>query len=210
MGSAGISRENAGERGGGMRKSVSKGVCAAGFILFLMLFLSSCATTDTAGRTDITTSEPGAAAETVTVEQQSKEQQEAAIMAEPGKQWQTKDQKLLDAINGFQIEKIYFDYDKYDLSSESRNVLSNKAQWLKANTGFKVRIEGNCDERGTNEYNLALGERRAQAAFNFLVTVGVPAERISTISFGEEKPFDPGHDEEAWAKNRRDEFVLSE
>ena len=71
-----------------------------------------------------------------------------------------------------------------------------------------VQIQGHCDERGTNEYNLALGERRAMAAYNYLVTLGVPGDRLSTISYGEEMPVDPGHNEEAWAKNRRDEFKV--
>ncbi len=78
---------------------------------------------------------------------------------------------------------------------------------LKALSGVDIRIEGHCDERGSDEYNLALGERRAQAAMNYLATLGVPASRMSTISYGEEKPLDPGHNEEAWAKNRRAEFV---
>jgi peptidoglycan-associated lipoprotein len=76
------------------------------------------------------------------------------------------------------------------------------------NNSLKVQIEGNCDERGSDEYNLALGEKRAKSAMKYLETLGVPAERLSVISYGKEKPADPGHDEAAWAKNRRDEFVL--
>ena len=79
---------------------------------------------------------------------------------------------------------------------------------MKKNSALKVRIEGHCDERGSDEYNLALGERRAKAAMNYLVTLGIADKRLSVISYGKEKPVDPGHDEAAWAKNRRAEFVI--
>jgi len=117
-------------------------------------------------------------------------------------------QKLLDEIREFENEKIYFDFDKSDLKPEARAVLRKKADWLLKHPEYSVRIEGNCDERGTNEYNLALGQRRADSAKKFLVALGVDEARISTISYGEERPADPRHCEEAWAKNRRDEFKL--
>ena len=105
------------------------------------------------------------------------------------------------------LEKIYFDFDSYILSNTARDTLSKDAEYLlKKNVATKVQVEGHTDERGTDEYNLALGERRAKAALNYLVTLGVPAERLSFISYGKEKPADPGHDEAAWAKNRRAEF----
>jgi len=107
-----------------------------------------------------------------------------------------------------EMEKIYFDYDSFVLSNPSRATLSKNAGFLK-NNSLKVRIEGNCDERGSDEYNLALGEKRAKAAMSYLVTLGISAERLTIISYGKEKPADPGHDEAAWAKNRRDEFVLT-
>jgi peptidoglycan-associated lipoprotein len=107
------------------------------------------------------------------------------------------------------LEKIYFDFDSYVLSQSARDTLANSAEYLlKKNLSIKVQIEGNCDERGSDEYNLALGEKRAKAALSYLVTLGVPAERLSFISYGKEKPADPGHDEAAWAKNRRDDFVV--
>lgn len=107
------------------------------------------------------------------------------------------------------LEKVYFDFDAYVLSQSARDTLSKSAEYLlKKNRSIKVQIEGNCDERGSDEYNLALGEKRAKAALNYLVTLGVPAERLSFISYGKEKPADPGHDEAAWAKNRRDDFVV--
>lgn len=105
------------------------------------------------------------------------------------------------------LEKIYFDFDSFKLSREARGILAKNAELMKGNAVAKVRIEGNCDERGSDEYNLALGEKRAKEAMKYLVTMGIPAEHLSVISYGKEKPADPGHNDAAWAKNRRDEFV---
>jgi peptidoglycan-associated lipoprotein len=106
------------------------------------------------------------------------------------------------------LEKIYFDFDSFVLSAQSRDSLSRDAKLLLKYGSAKVQIEGHCDERGSDEYNLALGEKRAKAAMSYLVTLGVPSSQLSFISYGKEKPADPGHDEAAWAKNRRDEFVV--
>ena len=105
--------------------------------------------------------------------------------------------------------KISFGFDRFDLTPEATGVLNELAAFLKANAGIKVQIEGHCDERGTNEYNLALGERRAKAAYDYLSAQGIASARMSTISYGEERPVDQGQNEEAWARNRRGEFVLS-
>ncbi len=113
-------------------------------------------------------------------------------------------------VAAFEKDDIFFDYDKASIRPDARKVLSEKAAFLNAHPQMKVRIEGNCDERGTSEYNLALGERRAKAAQDYLVFLGIKPDRISIISYGEEKPLDPGHNEAAWAKNRRDHFVVSE
>ncbi|HJV65005.1 MAG TPA: peptidoglycan-associated lipoprotein Pal [Geomonas sp.] len=107
------------------------------------------------------------------------------------------------------LEKIYFDFDDSTLSKDARDRLTHNAEMMKKDSRVNVRIEGNCDERGSDEYNLALGEKRAQAAKKYLTSLGVPAERLSVISYGKEKPADPGHDAAAWAKNRRDEFTVS-
>ncbi|WP_224983518.1 peptidoglycan-associated lipoprotein Pal [Geomonas agri] len=107
-----------------------------------------------------------------------------------------------------QLQKIYFNFDSSDLSEDSRNILTRNAEYLSKQPSIKIRIEGNCDERGSDDYNMALGERRAKAAKDYLVNLGISSERISIISYGEEKPVDAGHDEAAWAKNRRDEFVV--
>ncbi len=105
-----------------------------------------------------------------------------------------------------ELATVYFDFDKYDLKSDARDALAANAEWLKSNPGIQIQIEGNCDERGTEEYNLALGERRANAVKSYLVSLGVDEARLFTISYGEERPADPGHNKEAWAKNRRADF----
>jgi peptidoglycan-associated lipoprotein len=108
------------------------------------------------------------------------------------------------------FEDIHFDFDKYNIRSEDEAILGRVGRWLKDNEKTSVLIEGHCDERGTNEYNMALGEQRALSARRYLVGLGVDASRLSTISYGEEKPLDPGSNEEAWAKNRRAHFTISE
>jgi peptidoglycan-associated lipoprotein len=108
----------------------------------------------------------------------------------------------------FESEDIYFEFDQYILSDTAKQNLNKKAQWLKAFPAAKALIEGHCDERGSAEYNLALGQKRADAAMQYLVSLGINANRLSTISYGKEKPIDPGHTEAAWAKNRRAHFVL--
>jgi peptidoglycan-associated lipoprotein len=104
---------------------------------------------------------------------------------------------------------VYFGYDSAELSAEARAALDANAAVLKKYPAWTVTIEGHCDERGTAEYNLALGERRAAAAQSYLVALGIPASRVKTVSYGKEFPFDPGHDEAAWAKNRRAHFVIT-
>jgi peptidoglycan-associated lipoprotein len=105
------------------------------------------------------------------------------------------------AMNGQDV--IYFDTDKFNIDSEDAMALRTQAQYLLQYPQITATIEGNCDERGTREYNLALGERRANAAKNYLVSLGVPASRLSTISYGKERPVALGSNEAAWAKNRR-------
>lgn len=107
------------------------------------------------------------------------------------------------------LETVYFDFDKSDLRQDARNVLSKNAEvMLKSKPKAKIQIEGHCDERGSAEYNLALGDRRAKSSLQYLITLGVKADRLSTISYGKEKPAVQGSDEAAWAKNRRAEFVV--
>lgn len=114
-----------------------------------------------------------------------------------------------EAMEAFVNQDVHFDFDSATLTPEAQDILKKKAQWLQDNPGKSITISGNCDERGTNEYNLALGERRAASAKAFLVDLGISASRITTVSYGEERPLDPGHNEAAWAKNRRDHFTIN-
>lgn len=112
-----------------------------------------------------------------------------------------------DTMSSYDLADIHFDFDRYDLRSQDREMLSRHAEWLASNVSVRLRIEGHCDERGTVEYNLALGEKRARTAQAFLENYGIAASRLEVVSYGKERPLDPGHDESAWAKNRRDTFV---
>jgi len=118
-------------------------------------------------------------------------------------------EKMRADVKEFESTHIYFDFDKFELKPEARAILEKKAAWLRANSAFKVKVEGNCDERGTNEYNLGLGERRAKAAVKYLNALGISADRMTTISYGEERPTCTEKNEKCWSKNRRDEFKLA-
>jgi peptidoglycan-associated lipoprotein len=106
------------------------------------------------------------------------------------------------------LKDVFFDFDKAAIRDDQKAALNDNVGWLKVNTGAKALIEGHCDERGTAEYNLGLGERRAKAVKDYLIAAGVAADRISTISYGKERPFVLGHDESAWKWNRRGHFTL--
>jgi peptidoglycan-associated lipoprotein len=108
------------------------------------------------------------------------------------------------------LKEINFEFDSANLSETARATLKSNAEWMKANTAARVQIEGHCDERGTADYNMALGAKRAQAAMDYLATLGVAANRMSTISYGQEIPVCKEHTEDCWAKNRRARFVASE
>ena len=110
----------------------------------------------------------------------------------------------------FENDDIYFEFDSIRLTPEAQEILTQKAAWLRKNPRTRVTIEGHCDDRGTNEYNLALGEGRAQSARDFLVDLGIKESRLNAISYGEERPIARGQDEETWARNRRAHFVIVE
>ncbi len=119
--------------------------------------------------------------------------------------------KTLEQINQEKpLAMIFFDYDRYEIRNDAGPVLEANAQWLKSYPTVKILVEGHCDERGTEEYNLALGEKRARSAMNYLVSLGISPERVRIISYGKSQPLDPGHDENAWAKNRRAQFLIIE
>ncbi|WP_027178156.1 peptidoglycan-associated lipoprotein Pal [Maridesulfovibrio bastinii] len=138
-------------------------------------------------------------------EQQLKEEAlEAERKAEEQKQQQEFKAAMTDLGN-----LIHFDFDSFEIKPEYRDLLQQKAEILKKFDNVSMVIEGYCDERGTEEYNLALGERRARAVYEFLILLGVEPQRLSVVSFGEEKPLDPAHNETAWAQNRRVQFNLN-
>jgi peptidoglycan-associated lipoprotein len=140
------------------------------------------------------------------------QERQAAIREEQlrEEQLREKSQKSQSARERFENEDIFFEFDSASLSVEAQEILRAKAAWLRENPRARVIIEGHCDERGTNEYNLALGDRRAFSAKSFLVDLGIDGSRLTTISYGEEQPIASGSTEEAWAKNRRDHFVIKQ
>jgi len=107
-----------------------------------------------------------------------------------------------------ELSDVFYAFDKYNLTAESKRSLEDNSSELKRATDATIIIEGHCDERGTKSYNLALGEKRAKAARDYLISLGVGGSRITIISYGKERPFDPGHNEAAWAKNRRAHFIV--
>lgn len=179
------------------------------FALLVIFTVVSC------GKTKIK-SEP---ASTISAEEQTRRQAEEAErqkalqeenLAEERLSQQQTAERMQREKAAFENEDIYFEFDSIRLTPEAQQILSRKARWLKQNPGAVITIEGHCDSRGTNEYNLALGEGRAQSAKTFLVDLGIDPARITTISFGEERPLDPRQNEAAWAKNRRAHFVIQE
>lgn len=158
-----------------------------------LLFTASCAKKTV--KSDAAMAEKTAAetAKQRAIEEERLKETESAVMA---------------AKRAFVNEDVYFEYNRSDLIPAAQEVLREKAEWLQRNPGVPVYIEGHCDERGTNEYNLALGDRRAESAKSFLVDLGLSSSRLTTISYGEERPIDSDQNEEAWAKNRRAHFVI--
>ena len=140
------------------------------------------------------------------------QERQAAIREEELREDQLREEseRVQSAREMFENEDILFEFDSASLSVEAQEILRAKAEWLKENPRAQVVIEGHCDERGTNEYNLALGDRRAFSCKSFLVDLGISEDRLTTISYGEERPVDISPTEEAWAKNRRAHFVIKE
>jgi peptidoglycan-associated lipoprotein len=132
-----------------------------------------------------------------------------SVPSEPVREDAISSASLDDLNKNSPIKPVYFELDSSELSAANQKILDEDAALLKRYTSWAVTIEGHCDERGTAEYNLALGERRALAARTYLVSLGIAADRLRTVSYGKEFPFDPGHDEAAFAKNRRAHFVIT-
>ncbi len=135
------------------------------------------------------------------------EQKPEAVPQEESKPAAREESRERAAAAGAGLQPVYFDFDKSFIRNDARSVMKANAEWLKANPKVKVRIEGNCDERGTKEYNQALGQRRAASAKKYLTDLGISGKRISLISYGKEKPVCGEQNEECWQKNRRDDFT---
>jgi len=186
------------------------------FIIPAMLFSVSCA--KKAVMTEPSTTDASAADEAARqaeLEKQKamereKQMEEERLAEERAEQLKAEsmERDMMMAKNRFLSENVYFDFDNATLDYQAQELLKQKAMWLRDFPEANVVIEGHCDERGTNAYNLALGERRAESAKAFLVNLGISDARLTTISYGEEKPLDMGQSEESWAKNRRAAFVL--
>jgi len=188
-----------------MRKKVITGLTVLAFLFSTLLLMTSCAKKQVAvsgGVTPTTQEKAPAVKKAATDADKAYKDKEAARKA------RLREIEKAQKISDFENQKIYFDFDRSELRAEAKAILKKKAELLRQYAAYSVRIDGHCDERGTSAYNLALGERRANAAKKFLVALGVSDHLISTITYGEEKPADPGHNDEAWAKNRRDEFTL--
>lgn len=181
-----------------------------------LLFTVSCAKKTVQSDTDTAVKEMSqdemaaqeAAAQAKARAEQEELARQRALEAERAAKEEAMKREIMAARSAFLNDNVYFEFDSDVLLPVAEQVLRRKAAWLKANGGVTVAIEGHCDERGTTEYNLALGERRAQSAKTYLVDLGISSIRLRTISYGEERPLDSGHNEEAWAKNRRAQFVI--
>lgn len=155
---------------------------------------------------DAAAAEAAAAAAARKAEQERIRQQE--LQEEAARKKATEQARTAEAKTRFLDQHILFEFDSSQLTGTARALLREKADWLKANQGHSIVIEGHCDERGTTEYNLALGERRAGAVKQYLQDLGIGSFRMTTVSYGEERPLDPGQNEAAYRKNRRAQFVL--
>lgn len=174
------------------------------FVIPGFLFTVSCAKKTIRSETALTQETESAAAA-----EKARQEELARQRAIEEQRLKEEAQRMAAARDMFLSEDIFFEFDSAGLLTEAQDILRKKAEWLLNNPDAAVTIEGHCDERGTNEYNLALGDRRAQSAKTFLMDLGVQGSRLSCISYGEERPVDPGHNEEAWAKNRRDRFTVN-
>ncbi len=141
-------------------------------------------------------------------EMQAEEDLRQTQMAEQAAKEEEMERANMAAMQMFMNEDVYFDFDSSAIGDMSKDVLSRKAEWLRTVSDASVIIEGHCDARGTSAYNIALGDRRAESAKAFLLDLGIDANQLSTISYGEERPVDMGKNEESWAKNRRAHFIV--
>lgn len=191
-----------------MSRGFSRNLALPVFALFLASAIAACKSAPVA-EAPVTTPpafESGPAAKPAEKVDETAGFKEAEPVAEPVRESAS---SLAEKLNAQGVlKRVHFDFDKYDLTPDAIRTLGDDASAIRQHAQFKVRIEGHCDERGTVEYNLALGEKRARAARDYLVSLGTPAQRLSIVSFGKERALDSGHNEEAWALNRRAEFIF--
>ncbi|MDY0163746.1 peptidoglycan-associated lipoprotein Pal [Desulfobotulus sp.] len=185
--------------------------------IFCVMVLASCAgktgNGDLAAQQELAEQQRLEEAERVAAEERAKQEEKARIEAErlareKAEAERREAERKAQAKAAFLDTHVHFEFDSFALTSEAMKVLDAKVVWLRANPDVKIMVEGHCDERGTREYNLALGDRRARSAKKYLVDSGIAENRIATISYGEERPLDTAKNEAAWAKNRRAQFVI--
>jgi len=184
-----------------------------GLALFLvipgLMFAASCAKKAVVSEPGVTAAaEEEAEAKRLAAEEEARARAAQRALEEERLREQARERKELDDRQQFMNEDIHFEFDRSRLLPEGKKILRRKAKWLRTHHDVSVIVEGHCDERGTNEYNMALGDRRARTSKSFLVDLGIAQGRLRTISYGEERPLDPRHNEEAWAKNRRAHFAI--
>ena len=191
-----------------MKRGIMQYLAMGCVVVSLSLLVGGCAKQKVQSDKDMATTAPKAAAEV-----------KAPVKADTGMgmgKEESLSSKWIGGDSGAVLEgrttapmlPIYFDFDKSDIRADQKDRIKKNGDLLNGSAQARVRVEGNTDERGTNEYNMALGERRAVTAVKYLVNMGVAEGRIDTLSFGEEKPLNLGHDEMAWSQNRRDDFVI--
>ncbi len=197
-----------------MRKHWTISALVLALTLLLIFSVASCAKKKISSETATTTTEEEARKRADEEARQRELERQKTLkeedLSDESLSGRMADQRTASARSIFENEDIYFEFDSIRLAPDAQEILTKKANWLRANPAATVTIEGHCDNRGTNEYNLALGEGRAQSARAFLADLGIESSRLNTISYGEERPLDSAQAEEAWAKNRRAHFVIKE
>ncbi|MDZ7698297.1 MAG: peptidoglycan-associated lipoprotein Pal [Deltaproteobacteria bacterium] len=191
-----------------MEKRIVTGLVAMMFVFGCLFMVTSCAKKQVGVSEGITPTEEVVEEKVVVKEEPVEEKEVVVELSEEEKAKQRQAAEFAKVISEFEAENIYFDFDMAVLKPEAKASLKKKAAFLRDNPSYSVLIGGNCDERGTEEYNLALGERRANAAKEYLMALGISGDRIKTISYGELRPADPASNPVAWALNRRDTFSL--
>lgn len=174
-------------------------------LILLILFLGYCKK-----KVEVSPPSPPAVEEAPKIEE--KEVEKVPVVKEPElTEEEIFRMKTLEELNRESpLEMIHFDFDRYFIRDDAKPVLEKNSRWLQSYLTVKILIEGHCDERGTEEYNMALGEKRAKSTRDYLMSLGISPDRIRIISYGKTQPLDPGHNEEAWAKNRRAQFLITE